>query len=78
MIGVEGRSLSMTCGRMVRSSDQLVIRMDANNDVQRSPLKSRLEKLGLVESITSRHGLNRPPTYNRCSAQLMGCLFHGC
>ena len=47
----------------LEAGDHLVIGMDANNDVRRSILKSRLEKLGLVESITSRHRLNGPPTY---------------
>ena len=54
------------------AGDQLVIRMDANDDMRRSPLKSRLEKLGLVESITSWHGLKGPLTYNRGSAPIDG------
>ena len=56
----------------LEAGDQLVIGMDANDDVRRSTLKSRLEKLGLVESITSRHGLNGPPTYDRGSAPIDG------
>ena len=44
----------------LEAGDQLVIGMDANDDVWHSTLKSRLEKLGLVESITLQHGLNGP------------------
>ena len=54
----------------LEAGDQLVIGMDANDDVRRSTLKLRLEKLGLVESITSRHGLNGPPLYNGGSAPI--------
>ena len=56
----------------LEAGDQLVIGMDANDDVRSSTLKSRLEKLGLVESITSWHGLNGPLTYNRGSALIIG------
>ena len=56
----------------LEAGDQLVIGMDANNDVQRSTLKSRLEKLGLVESITSWHGLNGPLMYNFGSVPIDG------
>ena len=35
-------------------------------------MTSRLEKLGLVESITSQHGWNGPLTYNRDSAPIDG------
>ena len=51
-----------------------MIGMDANDDVRRRPLKSRLEKLGLVESITSRHGLNGARMHNRGSAPIDGLL----
>ena len=53
--------------------NQMVIGMDANDNVWCSTLKARLENLGLVESTTSQHGLNGPPPYyNRGSALIDG------
>ena len=52
--------------------DQLVIGIDANEDVRSGVLTTKLERLGLVENVTAKHGCQGPPTYDRGSVPIDG------
>ena len=58
--------------KWLESGDQLVIGIDANEDVRRGELTVKLEQLGLVDSVTTAHGKQGPPTYNRGSVPIDG------
>lgn len=48
------------------SGDQLIVMMDANEDVTDSEIQKRFKELGLIEAITSRHkDKGFVPTYQR-------------
>ena len=58
------------CAEVVKwlaEGDQLVIGVDANEDVRSSTFGKRLKSLGLEETITAQHGSDGPATYNRGS-----------
>jgi len=54
------------------TGDQLVIGVDANEDIRGGVLSRRLGNLGLVDCITSQHGMDGPPTYDRGSVPIDG------
>ena len=54
------------------SGDQLVIGMDANEDVRSGEVSNRLAQLGLIKCVTTQHGAQGPPTYDRGSVPVDG------
>ena len=58
--------------RWLESGDQLILGVDANEDVCTGPFSRSLQTLGLVKVITNKHGNEAPATYNRGSAPIDG------
>ena len=56
----------------LETGDQLVIGVDANEDVRGGVLADKLEHLGLTECVTAQHGRYGPPTYERGSVPIDG------
>lgn len=63
-------------------SDQIVVALDANEDVRSGPFASAMRTVGLTEAITHRHGLEGPETSKTgtdpidgifVSSTLLGC-----
>jgi hypothetical protein len=59
--------LTAAASSWLESGDQLLIAIDANDDVRNCDLTRRFRELGLHEAVMARHGLQAPPTYNRGS-----------
>jgi hypothetical protein len=51
--------------------EQVVVILDANEDIRRGYAQEQFEKIGLVEAIIDRHG-DAPPTYDRGSKPIDG------
>jgi hypothetical protein len=56
----------------LESGDQLVLAMDANEDIRVGPLMAALAAVGLQEVIINRHGANGPPTFEQGSCPIDG------
>ena len=56
----------------MEAGDQVVLGMDANEDVRYSSLSLKLRTLGMEEAIIKQHGRNGPATYARGSCPIDG------
>ena len=56
----------------LETGDQLVIGLDANEDVRNGGFLARLAQLGLQETIIAQHGNDAPATYKRGSVPIDG------
>ena len=56
----------------MEAGDQIVVGMDANEDVRRCSLSQSLRAMGLEEVIIKQHGQNGPATYARGSCPIDG------
>ena len=54
----------------LESGDQLILGVDANEDVRTGPFSRNLKTLGLAKVITNQHGNEAPATYNRGSVPI--------
>ena len=63
------------CAEIVKwqvSGDQVIIGLDANEDVRNGDFSRKLARLGLTETITAQHGNCTPATYKRGSIPIDG------
>lgn len=47
------------------AGDQIVLMLDVNEDVRTGKFTEKMRSLGLIETVTSQHGINGPPTYEK-------------
>jgi len=50
----------------------IIILADINNNVQTDPIRSTFQQMGLVEAVTSQHGLLGPNTHNHSTNPIDG------
>ncbi len=55
------------------AGDQIILGIDANDDVRNCSLSTTLQELGLYEAITKKHGQDGPPTHDQGSTPIDGC-----
>jgi hypothetical protein len=56
----------------VAAGDQLVVALDANEDVRSGTVYQVLLDLGLTEAIIDQHGSDGPSTFAHCSSPIEG------
>ena len=56
----------------LETGDQLIIGLDANEDVRNGSFSARLQQLGLQETIIAQHGNEAPATYIRGNTPIDG------
>ena len=56
------RDLKTDIQSWLDSGDQLIIGLDANEDMRRGPVSSMLREKGMSEAVMALHGVNAPPT----------------
>ena len=56
----------------LESGNQLVVKLDVNDDVRNCKFTEMMGQLGLVELVTAQHGVEGPSTYNRGSQPIDG------
>ena len=54
------------------AGDQIVLMLDCNEDVRTGQFTKIMQELGLVETVTTQHGSDGPPTYERGSNPIDG------
>ena len=63
------------CNEMIQwkeSGDQLILGLDANEDIRAGQFSSKMAHLGMTEAIVHQHGYDAPATYKRGSAPIDG------